>query len=278
MIHTSFESQLPATAPPGHLRFVCISDTHSQHDKLTLPPGDVLLHSGDFSYHGEEQEVEKFVAWLKGLPYRWKIIIAGNHECIFHLDYFKKHQWLWSRAGNILTPEDALAYARKVRHILADTSLQESHGIVYLEDSGFEISEGGGIKVWGSPWQPEFCDWAFNLPTNSQALANQWSLIPPTTDILLTHGPPLSILDKSIRGDSCGCAQLSKRLLTTPPLDATGPKVHLFGHIHEAYGVVQKKGITFINGCSVNSKYKCVNRPVVFDFKAEEGDGMDVDL
>lgn len=119
------------------------------------------------------------------------------------------------------------------------------------------------------------------IPTSSYSLlpADQWSLIPSQTDILLTHGPPHSILDKSIRGDSCGCAQLSKRLLTSPPLDATGPKVHLFGHIHEAYGVEKKKGITFINGCSVNIKYKCVNKPVVFDFRAEErGEGMDVDL
>ena len=79
---------------------------------------------------------------------RWKIIIAGNHECSFHIDYFKSHPELWD-GSDLQTPDDASAFANRVKNILADTSLRESHGIVYLEDTGFEIPEGGGIRVWG---------------------------------------------------------------------------------------------------------------------------------
>ncbi len=35
-------------------------------------------------------------------------------------------------------------------------------GVIYLEDSETTIN---GIRIWGSPWQPEFGRWMFNLPT-----------------------------------------------------------------------------------------------------------------
>ena len=46
-----------------------------------------------------------------------------------------------------------------------------------------------GVKVYGSPWQPWFGGWAFNLERGPD-IAAKWALIPDDTDVLLTHGPP----------------------------------------------------------------------------------------
>merc|ERR1712039_229254 len=77
--------------------------------------------------------------------------------------------------------------------------------IVYLEDEEYCVH---GIRIYGSPWLPEFGYWAFNLP-RGQPLADRWKAIPRGVDILLVHGPALG------RGDRCvpslkrtGCADL----------------------------------------------------------------------
>jgi dienelactone hydrolase len=79
---------------PGHIRFVHISDTHNKHDRIKIPPGDVLIHSGDFSYHpGTKRQVAAFAQWFAQQDYEYKIIIAGNHEWTFELQkeaHFKK--------------------------------------------------------------------------------------------------------------------------------------------------------------------------------------------
>ncbi len=60
------------------------------------------------------------------------------------------------------------------------------NNVTYLEDSETSIK---GVSIYGSPWQPEFCDWAFNLPRKSEALREKWAKIPDKSDIVITHGP-----------------------------------------------------------------------------------------
>ena len=62
-----------------------LSDTHSKHHELrNLPPADIIIHSGDISFAGSENEVMDFIEWFGGLPYKYKIFIAGNHDdCLF---------------------------------------------------------------------------------------------------------------------------------------------------------------------------------------------------
>ena len=64
---------LPLDTPVSddQVRFVCMSDTHSNaaYFSNVLPPGDVFLHAGDFTYHGLPSEVEKFNEFL------------GNNKC-----------------------------------------------------------------------------------------------------------------------------------------------------------------------------------------------------
>ncbi|CAG8816179.1 23913_t:CDS:2, partial [Dentiscutata erythropus] len=141
------------------------------------------------------------------------------------------------------------------------------NGIVYLEDESFTIPE-SGYQLYGSPYTPRFYDWAFNGDRGS-FLKEKWSKIPPTTHILMTHGPPSGILDLTASGESAGCVDLLQRIQEIKPL------VHVFGHIHEGYGVLEKKweaennedknSTIFINASSVTRGYKPKNNAIVFD-------------
>lgn len=195
------------------LTLVCISDTHGRHRELAVPPGDVLLFAGDLSNHGQPNDVSEFDDWLSTLPHPHKLLICGNHD--FHFE------------------RDSADARRRIRHA------------IYLQDCGAEVA---GLKVWGSPWQPRFFDWAFNLDRGPE-LAAKWALIPDDTDVLITHGPPAGILDHTRRGDPAGCADLLERV------SVVKPKLHLFGHIHEAAGVMQTPDTLFVNASIGTGRY-----------------------
>ena len=207
------------------MRLVFLSDTHALHEGLEVPAGDVLVHSGDLTKRGDLEDVESFDAFLATLPHKHKIVSAGNHDFCF-----EDHR------------------AEKARAALR-------HG-TYLQDTGVEV---GGLYFWGSPWQPWFFDWAFNLRRGAEIRA-RWDLIPKHTDILITHGPPLGHGDRvASNGDAVGCADLLDRIREIKP------RVHCFGHIHEAYGQTHEDGTTFINASTCNLGYRPVNPPVVLD-------------
>lgn len=126
---------------------------------------------------------------------------------------------------------------------------------IYLQDSEVVID---GWRIWGSPWQPEFCDWAFNLPRGSK-LKEKWDLIPDDIDVLITHGPPARHGGTISRGVDVGCEDLMEAVLKLQPL------VHVFGHVHEGYGVTYEAGITFINASTCTHNYCADNPACVFD-------------
>ncbi len=205
------------------MRLVCISDTHGLEPKEPLPPGDVLVHAGDLTKHGSLEEVAAAHAWLASLPYPHKVVIAGNHD------------WAFAQ-------EPELARA------LLD-------GVTYLQDAEQAID---GVRFWGSPWQPWFFDWAFNLERGA-ALAEKWAQIPAGVDVLVTHGPPAGHGDRTVRGEGVGCADL------LAAVERLAPRVHVFGHIHEGYGVTTAGATTFINPCICDVRYRPVNPAIVFD-------------
>ena len=220
------------------MRLVCISDTHMAHKGFSLPDGDVLIHAGDATSTGLSDEIDRFLNWFDSQPHAHKILSAGNHDWLFH------------------------------RHPDMAAQLLAAHpGITYLEDSGVEIE---GVKFWGSPWQPWFCDWAFNLPRKGQGLRDVWNRIPIDTEVLITHGPPHGILDQvsgvidySGEAEHLGCEEMKIRLV------AVKPRVHVFGHIHGGYGVAQSKATTYINACTSTEAYRALNRPIVVDLTAK---------
>ena len=209
------------------MKLVCISDTHSLHQRIPeIPDGDVLIHAGDCLGQGTLENIADFNDWLGTLPHRHKILIAGNHD------------WAFQE-----TPE------------LARAALTNA---IYLEDSGIEIE---GVRFWGSPWTPTFMDWAFMLE-RGEALARIWQKIPANTDVLITHGPPMGIGDEVRFGgvtQNVGCADLLARL------SALSLKAHVFGHIHEGHGVYDFGGARLVNASSCTERYEPGNAAIVVD-------------
>jgi len=212
------------------MKITFISDTYGKHAELTdkLPGGDVLIHSGDFMRGGyEEGEAIDFFDWLEHdvTGYKYKIFIAGNHDRLFENE-----------------PEQAI----KLKDAYAPST-------IYLQDSSFKIE---GIKFYGSPWTPAFNNWAFNVERDSDAIEEKWNQIPDDTDVLITHGPPLGILDYTPYGGDVGCERMISKVLEVQPL------IHVFGHVHSSYGHKYNETTDFINASNLNDNYKLVNEPV----------------
>lgn len=206
-------------------KILCISDTHSKHyeweKKYPIPDDiDIIIHAGDLTNIGLISEFNDFIYWLNSLYIKHKIIIAGNHDLGLDDD----------RRYNILD-------------IIRGTNIH------YLEDSGVTIE---GINFWGSPVTPPFFDWAFMRKPDK--IKNHWEIIPENTDVLITHGPAYGILDY-VKNDNkfTGC----KELLTN--IYRIEPKYHIFGHIHNMYGIETRENTTHINASILNDYYKIVN-------------------
>jgi len=217
----------PAEEKGQWTRFVCISDTHCR--TFPVPEGDVLLHSGDLTNTGTLHEMETTIEWIRSLPHPLKIIIAGNHDLPLHQPWYNENYQGWHSV-----PEDVSLIIDLLKgpgKPVADGPNVSEGGLVYLQDQTYEFQtheNGRKWSVYGSPWQPEFCDWAFNYTRDKQGDEIVSKI--PKTDILLTHGPPYDIFDVTTRGEPVGCEALRARL---PKLR---PRLHLFGHIHEARG------------------------------------------
>uniref|UniRef100_A0AAV1U054 Calcineurin-like phosphoesterase domain-containing protein n=1 Tax=Peronospora matthiolae TaxID=2874970 RepID=A0AAV1U054_9STRA len=224
------------------MKVVCVSDTHGLHDlAAAVPDGDVFVHAGDFTDTGARSEVLAFNEFLGRLPHRYKLVIAGNHESSFDRHFYASY---WHHYGHEqqYDPEE-------VRALLTNA--------LYLEDEAVEIE---GYVFYGTPWQPEFCNWAFNLP-RGDALLRQWKLIPTDTDVLITHTPPQG------HGDLVGCTRVGCVDLLHEVEQRVRPKLHVFGHVHEGYGRSASANgqITYFNASACTHKYEPVNPPLLFE-------------
>ena len=243
---------------------------------IDVPEGDVLLHAGDLTFRGTESEAKAALKWLQSLRDRFRHILVtpGNHD--FYFDKRIKHGHTF-RSWRI------------TRHFSIETMLEHyAPDVQLLVDRAVEID---GIKVYGSPWQQWFYDWAFNFPVfaveerqwplsplvkhDYEAAKACWAKIPDDTQVLLTHAPPFGLLDaigsKWDKGDDrCGCPELRKRLGELKKL-----RLHVFGHIHEGYGketwetldmdTKEKSDLTFVNAAINTREYQPTNPPIVVD-------------
>ena len=153
---------------------------------------------------------------IRDSPY--KVVVAGNHDFLFEQD-------------------------REARTLLTHAT--------YLEDEERVVH---GLRIYGSPWQPRFFNWAFNLD-RGEPLRRIWERIPQGIDILLTHGPPHGILDVTVRGLRVGCEELAAAL------PRVRPRLHVFGHIHESYGQLVRDGTHFVNASTCNLQYQPIHAP-----------------
>jgi Icc-related predicted phosphoesterase len=226
------------------MKITLISDTHAKHNQVTkdLPGGDILIHAGDFMTSGySPYEAEEFFKWFNAIDsYETKIFIAGNHDRIMQTD----PTWV----EMVLDRYHSIDY------------LQDDECVLYFDGPNGDHPE-DNIRIYGAPWQPEFYDWAFNLPRNGEEMKARWDAIPTNTDILITHGPPYGYLDipggQSIR---VGCEMLRHRV------DEIKPKIHVFGHIHGSYGHYYNGHTHFFNASVLNERYMYANLPFTFEW------------
>lgn len=214
------------------LWITAISDTHTMHRDLNGMPdsGDILIHAGDFSGHSTEEELVDFNAWLASLNYKHKILVPGNHDRMFERN---------EKIARSLIPQATI-----------------------LIDESIEVE---GIKIYGSPWTPRYGHWSFMRPIDE--LKERWENIPSDLDILVTHGPPKHVLDEvmdymphlnSYEPRFTGCPHLFNKVMEVKP------KYHIFGHIHEGFGVKDLQDTLFINAACLNERYQPVNPVTVF--------------
>lgn len=212
------------------MEITCLSDLHGHLPEL--PGGDLLIVAGDLTARDTLGEFIQFRTWLGYQPYKHTIVIGGNHDGCLQNGIF---EWpsspSWHRDFN------------------------------YLQDSGCEYN---GLKIWGSPWTPAFCNWYFMKHTPDELRA-VWDLIPDDTDILITHGPMYGVLDNIGDGDDrpLGCVELRSAV------ERIKPKMHVCGHIHGGYGQVVLKhsgpNTLCVNAAIMDEYYRPVNKPIVVE-------------
>lgn len=230
------------------MKITFISDSHTHlydtnYKELLLPKGDILCFMGDLMSSGyNEGEIIHFLKWFSKQPFIYKVFIAGNHDRLFE--------------NNSLLVDDLI-------------SVFNENGIIYLKNSSFEYE---GIKFYGTPYQPYFCDWAFNI-SDSEKLIDIYNMIPDDTDVLLTHCPPYGILDQShqsnwrnLTGEKhLGSVEL-KEVLDEKIMKNTAPRVVAFGHIHGDGGKKVQIGDTlYINASLCNEDYEPLNDIITID-------------
>lgn len=221
-----------------------ISDTHGKHSEITgainnitnkVDGVDILIHCGDISNIGKQNQIQDFLDWFSALPeVKHKVFIAGNHD----LSLDPKNFWY-----NEIHKYD------------------KAENVHYLMNQSVKLE---GLNIYGSPVTPRFYDWAF-MKRRGTEIRTTWEDIPRQTDILITHGPPFGVGDKTIGGVITGCQDL----LNT--VNESHIALHAFGHIHEGYGVYKMDPdwsnwptpTHFINASVLNHRYEISNQPIL---------------
>ena len=204
------------------MRIVAISDTHNKQEQLTLPAGDLLIIAGDLTGAGTIKEVAKYGQWLarEVKKYTYGAVVgAGNHDFLFEEAPMIAEQ--------LLNPEN-------------------NPQIRYLQNTFVVIN---GFKIYVSADTNFFHNWAFNLMPAEMEISVQ--RIPPDTDILVTHGPPLTVLDRCQNGKYIGSEELLSKVKEIKPL------FHIFGHNHNQGGCFFHSDDTiFVNASMLNEYYQ----------------------
>ena len=234
-------------------RFLVISDTHNfqfgdetevrgefQHP---APKADVLLHCGDLTQVGGLPSYKSLLKFLGKIDAELKLVIAGNHDLDLDGRYWDTH---------LDEEHDDPKQHEKAVEIMKGNLAKEA-GVTYLEEglSTFTLKNGAKFTIYTSPYTPEFCDWGFPYERNEDRYNRDTEVaegaksiarnpIPdfPGVDIIMTHGPPKDILDWTAHG-TVGCDNLLRAI------SRARPRMHCFGHIHEAYGAIR---VTWKNG------------------------------
>jgi Icc-related predicted phosphoesterase len=213
------------------MKILCLSDTHEFLPNLDLNGIDLVLHCGDITFKAKYSYSAQ-AKYYREVFYPWWECILDKCPAYF---IWGNHDFFASPISSVFAPSE-------------DISLYDEEVIV------------NGLKIYGTPWQPRFCDWAFNLEDSPDQLGLIYKQIPNDVDILITHCPPWSILDQNDLGEHCGSVELFNRITQLKQL-----KLMAFGHIHEAYGSLSFNEVQYVNCSIVNEKYSPANKPIIVE-------------
>lgn len=209
------------------MKCVAISDTHGKHHSVFIPEGDVIIHCGDITRKSNLSEITDFIEWFGGLNFQYKILVAGNHD-----------RFIGKRKPEFF-------------------ELISANKISYLENTLVRVN---GFTVFGSPYTLNYAGIGVFTYFDNPEAERIWSHIPEKVDILVTHAPPRGFRDFSrAENKNAGCQVLREKVLSVKP------RFHVFGHIHESYGIEQYEDSVFINASVTNGSEEIVNNPVVFE-------------
>jgi len=207
-----------------------ISDTHELHREIdSVPTGDILIHCGDWTMFSKSlNAIEDFNDWLEELPQRHKLCTGGNHEFFLEADPSR-------------------------RSLIDNATL--------LIDEAVSID---GLNFYGSPLTPLYGS-AFGRPSHSDR-RRHWAKVPDDTHVLICHGPPYGILDRSPgQEEHMGDPELLARCHELPEL-----RLVCFGHVHGAYGMEERDGVLYVNAALMGLGGELEHAPVVFRIKQQD--------
>ncbi|KAL4933695.1 metallophosphatase domain-containing protein [Aspergillus undulatus] len=215
-------------------RFVCVSDTHAYTPSeagFKLPAGDVLIHAGDLTNWGSKAELQKTMAWIAAADYEVKIVICGNHDITLDVPFYTARGSDFHRS-NLENPQKCLETITNASGSVSlsnPNSNPNSNSIIFLNHQSalIRLRNPNGpntiFKIFGSPYSQHNGNWAF-LYTPDEA-EDLWGGIPLDADVVVTHGPPRSMVC-----GGRGCKVLRRRLGDVRPCLA------ICGHVHEGRG------------------------------------------
>jgi Icc-related predicted phosphoesterase len=220
-----------------------ISDLHEhEFDGTKMPEVDVLLHCGDMTYRGEPGAYKRALEMMGTIKAELRLVIAGNHDLSLDKDW-KNDTSVTGNPGMYHQTLKQQEEQCKIADEIMTGSVAREAGVVYLKEGThkFTLKNGAKFTIYASPYTPYFCGWGFSyyagqdrFNTAEHVASGCHSIaqnpIPSEVDIVMTHGPPHMILDKTVHGDNAGCEMLLRALGRIRPL------MHCFGHIHEGHG------------------------------------------
>jgi Icc-related predicted phosphoesterase len=218
------------------MKAVVLSDTHNQHRKIALPKGDILIHCGDFTLNGEENECLNFLKWLGEVEgeYAKVFIIPGNHDAYF------------TSASRLLYQDALKKYTKNTVDLWLETYLKNQ---IYMFD---------GYSFFGFPhthFHRHMNDFFTTVERHNALVENILNC-----NILVSHGPPYGYLDAGGRNmDNLGSKKLKDKITSMSDL-----KLMTFGHIHEQGGKITRyKDIQLVNAAVLDyPDYKLVGKPL----------------
>ncbi|OAA76571.1 Metallophosphoesterase [Akanthomyces lecanii RCEF 1005] len=206
-----------------------LSDTHGMTLDGRIPDGpiaDVCVHAGDLTEESKLEEFHSAITLLRSIDAPLKLVIAGNHDFTLDTPSFEK------KIQEIKPPLDP----ELVKNFYGDyeeakqllLNAKEDHGIHLLSEGthDFVLQNGGKLRVYASPYTPSLGDWGFQYSPNE----GHNFAIEVGTNIVITHGPPRGILDRTNTRERAGCPGLFAAVAKAKP------QIHCFGHIHEGWG------------------------------------------